>query len=183
MALPSYNLPYGLRQVKLTPLAADGTATVASSVLLPAARTFSFTDQETFNDLLGDDVTIASHGGGPTVAWDLESGGLSFEAYIIISGGVISTAGTTPAIKKTLAKSNTTARPYFQVEGVSINDNAGDIHGIVYRCKATGDIQGDRGNGEFMLTQAKGVGYGNLSDGKLYDWVENETPVPMTAGS
>lgn len=179
MALSPYSLPFGLRQVKLTPLDAAGTLLSGSAQFLPASRTFSFGDAEDFETLEGDDVTIASHGSGPTVDWDLEGGGISLEVWKILSGGGIVAAGTSPTASKTYSKLTTDQRPYFQVEGRSISDSGGDFRTIVYRCKADGDLEFEMSNGSFALTKASGTGFGNLTDGKLYDFIMNETAIAV----
>ena len=123
MAQASPALPFGLRDVRLYPVNADGSLGVG--VDLPASRTFSFTDTEDFQTLEGDDQTKASHGGGPTVDWELEAGGMSLAAYVIIAGGAVARTGTTPNIKDTYTKLVTDTRPYFQVEGQAISDSGG----------------------------------------------------------
>jgi hypothetical protein len=173
-------LPFGLREVKLTPLMADGTPDTTKIQKLPASRTFSFKETEDFTELQGDDSTIASHGAGPIVEFDLEGGGISLEIWAILSGATITSSGTTPAQVKTLTKLNTDSRPYFQVEGRAVSDSGGDFHMEVYRCKADGDLEAELNNGDFLLTKCGGKGYGNLDDHKLYDFVQNETPVPLT---
>lgn len=178
MALPAYALPYGLRDVRLKPLdAAEATGTIVD---LPAARTFSFGEQESFEDLRGDDVIIATHGSGPNVAWTLESGGISLDALKVIAGGTVTQTGTTPNIIKTYSKLGTDAKPYFQVEGQAISDNGGDLHCKVYKCKADGDIGGDFGDATFFLTGASGRGIPLISNSKLYDFMQNETAVTIT---
>lgn len=181
MAIAAYALPFGLRQLKLTPLDAAGAPVTASAKLLPASRTFSFKEVEDFTDLTGDDRTIASHGSGPHTEWSLEGGGISAEIWAILSGATIVSSGTTPAAIKTTGKLVSQARPYFQVEGRALNDNGGDFHMVVYRCKADGDLSAEFNGGDFTLTAADGKGYGNLTDDKLYDFVHNETAVPITA--
>lgn len=183
MALAPYSLPFGLRQVKLTPIADDGTLTIANSILLPASRTFSFKEVESFSTLEGDDRTVASHGAGPTTTWDLEGGGISLDVWKILSGGTITASGTTPAAVRTYSKLVTQSRPYFQVEGRAISDSGGDFHMVCYRCKADGDLAAELSNGNFQLTKASGTGYGDLTSGKLYDFLQNETAVPITAGA
>lgn len=176
MTLPNPALPFGLRKVVLFPIQSDGTR--GTGVPLPVARTFSFTDTESFEDLQGDDTTVASHGSGPTVDWELESGGISFEAYQVMGGGTTTTSGADPALQKTYSKLTTDQRNYFDVEGQAISDSGGDVHCVVYRCKATGDLEGSFANGAFMLTSAKGKGYGNnvgaAPDQKLYEFVQNQ---------
>ena len=181
MAIPDPFLPYGLREVKLTPLGVGG-ATPGTAIKLPIARTFEFSDTEEFNQLRGDDGVAASHGNGTVVNWSLESGGISFEAYAAMAGGTVTTTGVTPSVVKTYSKKVTDARPYFKVRGRSLGDTGGDVHGLVYRCKATGDIGGSFGDGEFFLTSAEGEGYGSLEAGKTdtaYDFIGNETATPI----
>ena len=175
-------IPFGLRDVKLTPLGADG-ATPGTSVDLPVSRTLSFSDTEDFQELRGDDTVVATHGNGTTVEWSLEAGGISLEAYAVMAGGTITSSGTTPAQKKVYSKSVTSARPYFKIEGQAISDNGGDFHGVIYRAKADGALEGEMGDGAFWLTAASGKGYGSLEAtplGKIYDFVQNETAVAIT---
>lgn len=184
MALPTKALPYGLRDVKLTPLLDDGSAPSGPAVDLPASRTLSFSETEEFQELRGDDKVQASRGGGPVLEWDLESGGISLEAYKTMAGGTITTTGVAPNVKKTYRKLETQSRPYFKIEGQAINDNGGDFHGIIYRAKADGSLEGTMGDGEFWLTAASGKGYGSLEAATLdavYDFVHNETAVAIPA--
>ncbi len=174
-------LPFGLRDVRLYPL--DASWTVGTGVDLPAARTFTFSDTENFVDLEGDDGIVATHGAGPYCEWDLEAGGISLAAYAILAGGAVVRTGVTPNIKDTFTKLTTQARPYFQVEGQAISDSGGDLHAVVYRCKATDALEGNFENGAFYLTKGKGKGYGNnvgaSPNFKLYEFIQNETPVAI----
>jgi hypothetical protein len=179
MPLTGNTLPFGLRDVRLSPLLTTGLPDTANKADLPVARTFSFKETEDFETLEGDDSTAGSHGSGPTVEWELEAGGISFEVWKILAGGTITQTGTTPAQKATFSKLVTDARPYFQVEGQAISDSGGDVHCIVYRCKADGDLEMSFENGSFTLTAASGHGFGDTvgtaPTGKLYDFVRNET--------
>lgn len=181
MALGAYALPFGLRQVKLTPIdPTTGALIEADAELLPASRTFSFTESEDFEELQGDDRTVASHGAGPLVDWELEGGGISLAVWAILSGATVTDTGSTPAAQRVLTKKTSDSRPYFQVEGRAISDNGGDVHAVVYRCKADGDLEAEMANGSFALTTASGKGYGDETTEKLYEWTHNETPVPLT---
>jgi len=180
MALADYAIPFGLRQVKLVPLDAAGEEVDAEAVFLPASRTFSFAEAEEFETLEGDDRTIASHGAGPTVEWDLEGGGISLAAWKVLAGGAVATSGVTPATVNTYTKLTTDARPYFNAYGRAISDNGGDFETVVYRCKADSSLEGNMENGSFLLTTASGKGYGNESDAKLYEFKHRETAVPLT---
>lgn len=183
MALAAYALPFGLRQVKLVPLDNTGAETPSAAVFLPASRTFSFKETEDFEKLQGDDRTVASHGAGPTVEWDLEGGGISLDIWKILGGGTITSQGSSPSTVRTFTKLTTDSRPYFNVYGRAVSDNGGDFKMVVYRCKADGDLEAEMSNGSFQLTKAGGTGYGNLTDNKLYDFIHSETAGAMTDGT
>lgn len=133
MPLNTIPLPYGLRDVRLTPYTTAAADTLGTPVDLPYSRTFTFTDAEDYEDLRGDDKKIATHGKGSEVEWELEAGGISYEAYKVLNGGTVGTTGVTPNQIKTYSKMVTDARPYFKVEGQAISDSGGDMHCIVYK--------------------------------------------------
>lgn len=179
MTMP-ISLPFGLRDVKITPYT-DATATVlaASSIDLPNARVFSFAETEDFEELRGDDSLVATHGNGPVVTWELEAGGYSLEAVKAMYGGTVSESGTTPNRIKRFRKLRTDQRPYFKVEGQVISDSGGDMHCVIWRCKATDDFNGEFSDGQFFLTGAGGQGLPCLIAGDdldvVYDFIQNET--------
>ncbi len=184
MTLQTQSLPFGMRQVRLTPYT-DVSATVlaAFSVALPMAQVFSFTETEDFEDLRGDDRLQTSHGKGPQVQWEMTAGGIVLEAYQVLAGGSAPiVTGTTPNQVKTYRKLVTDQRTPFKAEGRAISDNGGDMHAIVYRCKTTGDIAGSFEDGKFFLTNAKGIGYASLISpiDAVYDFVQNESPVVIS---
>ena len=153
-------LPYGLRDIKITPYTdAAGTVLAATSIDLPASRTLSWTESEEATELRGDDRVYASRGSGATLAWDLESGGLPFEAFKAMAGGTVTETGTGATGKKVFSKKATESRPYFRIEGQMISDSGGDVRCIIPRCKATGDMSGEFTDQEFHLLSASGAGF------------------------
>lgn len=170
-------LPYGLRDVKLTPYTTDAGTALGTSVDLPNARTFSFSEAEEFTELRGDDKIVTTRGQGASVEWDLESGGLDFAALKIMAGGTIVETGLTPNQKKVFTKKATDSRPFFKVEGQVISDSGGDVHCVLPRCRATGNIEGEFSDGSFFLTSGSGVALPSLLTGQvdtLYEFVQNE---------
>lgn len=182
MALNTVPLPYGLREVKVTPYTTDAaTALAATSVKFPNSRTFSFSETEEFTELRGDDKLVAVHGQGAVGEWELEGGGFSFEAVKTMLGGTLVETGITPNQVKEYHKSDTDVRPYFQVQGRSISDSGGDFHCRFYRAKITENVEAEMGDGEFLLTSASGQGLSCLVPdatlGRIYSFIQNETPV------
>lgn len=180
MTLATIPLPFGLRDVKVTPLT-GGTA--GTSVDLPNAQTMQFSEAEDTEQLRGDDGLVAIHGKGPTVDWQLGAGGISLEAYAVINGGTVTTTGVTPNQVKLYSKKGTDSRPYFRAEGQSISDSGGDFHVVLYKCKVTGNVTGEQADGSFWVTGASGTALPTTSDSKLYDFVQNETSTAITSTS
>lgn len=187
MALNTIPLPFGLREIKVTPYTDAAATTLGTPVKLPNARTLSFAEAEEFEDLRGDDALQASHGSGAQVEWELEGGGVSFEAVAVMYGGVVATTGVTPNQIKTLSKYVGTTyqqsqRPSFKIMGRSISDSGGDFWCVIWRCKATDNLEGEMADGQFFLTGASGLGYYSKeasSLNKLWEWVQNETETAL----
>jgi len=180
MALTDPVLPFGLRDVKITPINTDGT--LGTSVDLPVAQTLSFSEAEEYEELRGDDRLVAVHGKGPVVEWELEAGGISLEAWNVLSGGTITNSGSGSAEVKDFLKKTTDQRRYFRIEGQSIADDGGDVHVIIYKCKADDTLEGEFGDGVFFVTSCSGRGLGDASD-NLYriTWNETITSIPLTS--
>ena len=183
-SLPDAALPFGLRDVKIKPYTNATLTTLGTGLDLPNSRTFSFAETEDFEELRGDDKLIAVRGKGSGVDWELEAGGLSFAAMSAMYGGTVTESGTTPATKRSWKKLTTDQRPYFSVEGQAISDSGGDVHCILDRCRATDDMEGEMSDGAFWLSGASGTALPSLQATRvdvIYEFVFNETPVPITA--
>lgn len=180
--MPEMLLPYGVRDCKLTKYDdALGTELGDASVDLPNMQTFSFSEQEEFQELRGDDQVVTTRGQGATVDWGLEAGGISLKCWAIFTGGEVLESGTTPNRTVTLRKLSTASRPYFRAEGQVISDSGGDLHALVYRCRCNAAIEGEFADGQFFVTNVSGVGLPLLDEGfpLLYDIVQNETAVTI----
>lgn len=182
MALTVTPLPYGLRDVKLTPYTTSAATTLGTSIDLPNSRTLSFSEAEEFTELRGDDKVVTTRGQGASVEWELEAGGLNLECLKVIAGGAIVETGVTPNQKKVYTKKVTDSRPFFKAEGQAISDSGGDLHCVLDLCRATGNIEGEFGDGEFFLTAGSGVALPSRISGRedtLYEFVQNESVVAV----
>jgi hypothetical protein len=178
-------LPYGLRQVMITPyLDGQGSVLAANSYPLPVAMTLGFSETEQYDELRGDDVLVAVHGRGPQVDWSLEAGGMDMTCWSIISGGSVIESGVAPNRTTRLRKSGDDVRPYFRIDGRAISDSGGDLIGRIYRAKANGRLQADLRGGAFQTSRIDGVGLPLIADAGrwLYEFIahEAETAIPGT---
>lgn len=176
-------LPYGMRDLKMTKYTdASGSTTLdTASVDLPNMQTLSFSETEEYTELRGDDRVVAIRGQGSLVEWELEAGGLDFRAWEILTGGVVILTGIAPNRKWTLRKRSTGTRPYFRLEGRVISDSGGDVHCVIYRCRANDTVEGEFADGEFFISSASGQGLPLLDEANdlIYDMVINETAVQI----
>lgn len=176
------SLPYGLRDVKLTPYTTDAATILGTGADYPIARTLSFSEAEDFEELRGDDKVVALRGKGASVDWSMENGGVSIASYKTMAGGTVTTTGTTPATVTTFAKKVNDQRPYFKSEGQAISDSGGDFHVVLYKCRASDSLEGELADGSFWLTSAGGKCLPatlTTSIDALYDFVINETAVAV----
>jgi len=82
--------PFGIRDIKLT----DITGT--TQVDLPNERVMSFSERLVSGELRGEGKTVAAVSEVDAVEFDLEAGGISLEAYALMSGRTVTIAGTSP---------------------------------------------------------------------------------------
>lgn len=182
MSMAENQLPYGLRDVKLTPIENDGT--YGTMVDLPASRTLTWNETVDTEELRGDDELQAERESAAVIEWDLEQGGISPDAYAVLAGGTVTEEGTGPTASRTYSKVGADRRPYFRIDGQAINDNGGDTHIVIFRAKATGNIGGSFTEGSFQLTSASGRGYSDPNNGgQLYDIVGNNSETPIAQPS
>lgn len=161
--------PFGLRDVKLTSI--DG----ATQVDLPSAMTLRFSERVKSGELAGDDSTVAIATRADAVEWSLENGGISLEAYGLMTGRTVTTAGTTPNQTVTLTGDKQEGFPYFKIYGQVIDDSeASDVHCLIYKAKLTSALEGTFSDGEFWVSSCSGVGISDGSNGS-FDFVRNET--------
>lgn len=173
-------IPYGVRDLKMTRYTdASGSVLDSVSVDLPYMQTLTFSETEEFQELRGDDRVVAIRGQGAVVEWELEAGGLDFQVWEILTGGTVILTGIAPNRKWVLRKRSTNARPYFRIEGRVISESGGDVHCVIYRCRANDTVEGEFADGEFFVTSASGQGLPMLDEAfdLLYDIVQNETAV------
>lgn len=165
--------PFGLREIKLADLA--GTTVLA----LPAATTLGFKARLVSGELRGNDVVQALVAIEDAVEWSLEAGGISLEAWALMTGRTVTESGTTPGRTSTLNIAGGTVYPYFKIYGKAVGENAtDDIHVKLYKCKLTEPLDGTFTDGEFYVTSCSGLALPDGVNG-VADIVQNETAADL----
>lgn len=163
--------PFGLRDIKIALWSAP-----AMAYDVPVAGSLAFTDTPGATaELRGDDALADIHvmEGKPVV--ELESGGISLRAWSLLSGGTYSTGSG----YYRLVKQGDDQRPYL-VLGAQIydNDNTGDIHVYLPKCRCTSGPKGTFKDGQFFLTGATIEGVDDRANG-MYQVRQNDTAAAL----
>ena len=168
MATNFGELPFGIKDAKLTPLPSGTGAD------LPRIRSLEVSMTSDTTELTGDDSTVAVRQFNLRVEGSIEAGGLNPAAIAIMVGGSVVSAGTAPAATKTISIGANTVAGYFKLEGQMLADDGGDLHIIIYKAKMTSGPSWTFTGGEFALTTGDFTGVAD-SNGKIVDLVWNQT--------
>ena len=163
------DMPFGLCQLKLIGVTNAGTVT------LPVGQKLKFKERVASAELKGDDVIKAVASMSEGAEWEIEAGGLSLEAYALMTGRTVTASGTTPAGTVSLkAGTGFHAFPYFKVYGKVLGVGLDDVHCKLHKCKLTSGVEGSFENGKFFATAIKGVAVDDGTNG-AFEFVQNET--------
>lgn len=172
MALTGTIRAFGLRDIKITNI--GGT----TQVDLPNAMTLTVKERVVSGELHGDDAVQAIVSFSDAVEWELEAGGISLEAYAMMTGRSVALTGTTPNQVNTLTVNAGDTYPYFKIYGKSMGDGTDDIHVKINKAKLTAAIEGQFKDGEFYVTKCSGVAVDPGATSTL-DIIQNETATTL----
>lgn len=172
MSAPNPGKPFGMSDIKVT----DITGT--TQVDLPVAMKLMFKERMKTGEMSGDDGLQAVASFVEAVEWELEAGGISLEAWAVMTGRTLATSGTSPDEVKTLTGSGAERMPYFKLYGKSLGEGDDDVHVVMYKVKITDGIEGTLQDGEFLTTGVKGIAVDDGSNG-IYDVIVNETATAL----
>ena len=172
MALTGTIRPFGLRDIKLTNI--GGTLQVD----LPQARTLTVKERLVSGELHGDDAVQAVVAFSDAIEWELEAGGISMEAYVLMTGRTVTLASTTPNQTNTLPVNAGDAYPYFKIYGKSMGDGIDDVHVKLNKVKLTTAIDGQFRDSEFYVMKCAGIGV-DPGGGNTMEIVQNETATTL----
>ena len=175
MSAPNPSMSFGMNDIKVTNMAGTTQAD------LPAARKLNFKERMKTGESSGDDRLQAVASFFEAIEWDLEAGGMSLEAYAIMTGRTLATSGVSPDEVKTLPAAGASRMPYFKIYGKSLGDGDDDIHIKIFKAKITDGLDGTFEDGNFMSTSVKGIGVDDGSNG-VYEPVVNETAAELPSG-
>jgi hypothetical protein len=172
------NYPFGLRQNKATPIAADGS--YGAPAMLKAEQTLSGQLVMSTQELRGRDMAVAAITMLEKADWSMDEGGIPFDAMKVMLGGLLTSTGLSPNKKETLGFAGSTNLSYFRLEGRAITADGGDFHMVLYRCQVTSAPQWQLQDQNFLVSNLSGVALPDPNNGnKIFDVVKNQTPVVL----
>jgi len=167
--------PFGLRDIKLTDIAG------ANQVDLPVAQKLGFKEKLTTGELRGDDSLKELLSQTDSLEFALEAGGISVEAWALMTGRTVNESGTTPNRVSTYNISAGDCYPYFKIYGKAVGPDCNeDTHVLLYKCKLTAPLEGEFAEGSFFVTSCSGMALDDGTNG-IADIVLHETAANLPA--
>jgi hypothetical protein len=174
MGAPNDPNTFGLSKIIIVSM--DGL-TVAP---LPSARTLEFEEEVVTGDSTGDDQISAIATIPVAVKGKIEKGGISLDAFAIMTGHTYTPSGSTPNQVGTF-NADSVRYPYFQIYGSSLGDEGDDVHIHIWKAKMTSGVKGAFKYGEFLASEMEFRGL--KVNGEAYEVVANETAEDIMVGS
>lgn len=165
--------PFGLREVKLGPLPSGAL------VALPIAQTLKLTERVKAGELSGDDKIQAVVAYTDAAEWELEAGGISLEAWALMTGRTLLTSGSTPNAYITLPADAPQTMPYFKIYG-KVMGTTDNVHCKIWKAKLTKAPEGTFADGEFYVMSCSGIAISDGTNG-LFTIVQYETAANLPA--
>ena len=174
----------GINDAKISKLLTDTAlaTTYDVPVDVPGIQSLKVNPKFLEKELKGDEQILDVYSKLVSVDWSFEGAKISLPALAILIGGTVISEGITPTGKQTYNVKTTDRPPFFKIEGQSTYTDAGDIHVILYKCKASKadyELKGE----DYAIVSASGRGIGTAFTGDIKDIIINETAVDIIVGA
>lgn len=167
------SVTYGNYAYGLNDLAVRSRAATPVTEDLDAAQELEYTPEFQSGSLMGDDAKKAVISFVTGGKFKISAGSLSSAAAAIVTGQATATSGTTPNEETTLTISPADRMPYFDIGGKALDDDAGDVHVYLDKCKLTGGMVTKFANGAWFTNGMEGEIVGDVRI------VQNETATAL----
>jgi len=183
MTISNQTIVLGIDDAQIFELTADSSSSLTydSAIELPGLQKIEMAPQVTEKTLNSDETVLDYYVKTDYFAWMINSTKISLEALAVLEGGTLTLSGTTPSQIYTYSTNESDSPSYFKLEAkanYTAGDN-GDFHLKMYKCKANNvDIQ--YLSNDYAIVSATGVAIPTTYDGKIKDYVINETAAAIS---
>ncbi len=178
MTVPTETKVLGINDAKIFELLTDTseTLTYGTPVDVPGIRRLRVSPSFLEKELRGDEAILDTYSKLESIEWSFENAILSLDALAILLGGEV-TQGTN---NQTYTLKSDDVPSYFKLVGKADYTDAGDIHVVLYKCRATSveyELQGE----EYAVVTASGKAIGTVNNKKVKDVIINETATEIAS--
>lgn len=178
MTVPTETKVLGINDAKIFELLTDTSETLTydTPVDVPGIRRLRVSPSFVEKELRGDEAVLDTYSKLESIEWSFENAKISLDALAILLGGEVT--GDTGKQTYTLKSDDVPA--YFKLVGKADYTDAGDIHVVLYKCKATSveyELQGE----EYAVVTASGKAIGTVNNKKVKDVIINETATEIAS--
>jgi hypothetical protein len=184
MPLAKESVILGIDDAKISEITQDDSSalTYGAAVDVPGINSMKLSPSFTEKELRGDEQVLDQYSKLDFIDWSFENSVLSLDALAILIGGSVSASGLTPNQAQTYKLKNTDLPKYFKLEGKADYADVGDVHVVLYKCKAS-SVEYNLVGEDYAKVSASGKAIGTKNNGDIKDLVFNETAVDITTGS
>lgn len=176
MALVKESLVLGLNDAKISELLSDDSTALTYDAAVDVPGITALTVNPIFDEkeLRGDEKILDHMTKLVAIDWSFENVKISLDALAILEGGTVETDGATPAETHTYTVKDTDQPGYFKLEAKSDYTDVGDVHVVLFKCKANSVDVSFIGE-DYAKVSVAGKAIGTVNDGKIRDIIFNET--------
>lgn len=181
MAIPTTGDNFGLRQADWTPYTDATGTTLGTAIPFYGSQTATIDLQSDEVTLEGDDVTLGTSYRNKRVAISLTVAKMSPELRASLTGGTLTSTGTTPNVVKKVAILGTTSPPYGRLRFRLVTENgvSDEVYTVHYIKFITGPTFNPQ-SGQYSAATLTGTGISRPSTAALYDYELRETAIVLS---
>lgn len=176
MPLGTESVVLGINDAKIAEITEDSAAnlTYDTGIDVPGIKEIKVSPNFAEKKLKGDEKTLDYYTKLEDIDWSFSNAKLSLDVLAVLLGGVVAEGGTTPNITQTYSLSGADTPKYFKLEGKTDYADVGDVHLILYKCKAS-KVEYTFIEEDYAIVSASGKAIATTHDDAVKDIVFNET--------
>jgi hypothetical protein len=184
MSLATESKVLGINDGKMFELLTDTSASLTydAGIDVPGITSLKTTPNFTSKELKGDESILDEYAKLDSIDWSFENSILSLTALSILLGGNVAASGVTPNMKQTYTLKSSDVPEYFKLEAKADYTAVGDVHIVLFKCKAN-KVEYTLTGEDYAKVTASGTAIGTVNDTKVKEIVFNETATDIVTGA